>query len=104
MVGTNAVGTDKAALAGVIAGARDPSPVSGLTHNFYRYPARFSPSFVRSAVEAFTSPGDWVLDPFVGGGTTVVEALSQGRNSVGVDISSLATFISEAKTAILDDN
>jgi hypothetical protein len=42
----------------VIAGARDTNPVSGLTHGFYKYPARFSPAFARAAVEAFSNPGD----------------------------------------------
>lgn len=87
----------------VIEGARSAAPVAGLTHNFYRYPARFSPTFAKAAILAFSEPGDWVLDPFVGGGTTVVEALANGRNSVGVDISSLATFVSEAKTLLLED-
>jgi len=35
----------------LIAAARDQAPVTGLTHNFYRYPARFSPRFVRAAIE-----------------------------------------------------
>ena len=34
--------------------AHDQSRVKGLTHEFYRYPARFSPTFVRGAIEAFT--------------------------------------------------
>lgn len=89
-------------LHGVVRGARDTSHVSGLTHNFYRYPARFSPSFVGATIKAFSDPGDWVLDPFAGGGTTLVEALALGRSTIGVDISALATFICEAKTAILD--
>ena len=83
--------------------ARDVAPVSGLTHNFYRYPARFSPPFVRAAIHAFSEPGDWVMDPFAGGGTTLVEALAAGRNALGIDISALATFICEAKTLMLDD-
>src|SRR5215467_6633374 len=62
--------------AALIAGARDVLPVRGLTHNFYRYPARFSPAFVRAAIETFTKPGDLVLDNHVGGGTTLVEALA----------------------------
>ncbi|MFZ5792575.1 MAG: DNA methyltransferase [Pseudomonadota bacterium] len=90
-------------LADVICGARDTATVSGLTHNFYRYPARFSPAFVRAAIKAFSEPGDWVLDPFAGGGTTLVEAIAHGRHAIGVDVSSLATFISEAKTLILDE-
>ena len=82
--------------------ARDQSRVKGLTHEFYRYPARFSPSFVRGAIEAFTRPGDWVVDPFAGGGTTLVEAMAMGRNALGIDISSLSSFLCEAKTQILD--
>jgi hypothetical protein len=74
--------------------------VSGLTHEFYRYPARFSPLFARAAIKAFTQPGDVVLDPFMGGGTTLVEARALGRRAIGTDISSLAVFVSKAKTAL----
>lgn len=74
------------------------SPVGGLTHSFYRYPARFSPQFARRAIEVFTEPGDTVFDPFMGGGTTVVEALSLGRRCIGSDINPLAKFLARAKT------
>lgn len=76
-------------------------PVDGLTHNFYRYPARMAPELARAVIEAFTRPGDTVLDPFVGGGTTIVEALATGRRALGVDINSLATFVTEVKTTPL---
>jgi 23S rRNA G2445 N2-methylase RlmL len=82
----------------IIGAAHDGTPVSGLTHGYYRYPARFSPLFVRAVIAAFTKTGDWVIDPFAGGGTTLVEAMAAGRNALGIDISSLATFVSEAKT------
>lgn len=90
-------------LTALIDAARDVTPVTGLTHNFYRYPARFSPKFVRAAIEAFSAPGDLVLDPFMGGGTTLVEALALGRHAVGADISSLAAFVSQAKTTLYSD-
>jgi hypothetical protein len=77
---------------------QDKAPVAGLTHTFYRYPARFSPSFARAAILNYTNPGDVVLDPFVGGGTTMVEAAALGRVGIGNDISSLATFLSTAKS------
>ena len=67
------------AQAAMVAGARNSEPVKGLTHGFYKYPARFSPSFVRAAIETFTEPDDLVLDNHVGGGTTLVEALALGR-------------------------
>ena len=87
----------------LVEAARDLSPVAGLTHNFYRYPARFSPKFVRATIEAFSAPGELVLDPFMGGGTTLVEALALGRHAVGADISSLAGFISQAKTTLYSE-
>lgn len=67
-------------------------------HEFYRYPARFSPLVARSAIDAFSLPGEVVIDPFLGGGTSVVEAQLAGRHSIGADISSLAVFIAKAKT------
>src|ERR1700730_18516189 len=92
-----------AAEAALISGARDTEPVRGLTHGFYKYPARFSPAFVRAAIETFTSPGDLCLDPHVGGGTTLVEALALGREAVGVDISTLAEFVSGIKCTVFSD-
>lgn len=91
------------ALTRLVDAACDTSPIVGLTHNFYRYPARFSPKFVRAAIHAFTEPGDLVLDPFVGGGTTLVEAMVSGRHAIGADISSLATFVSEVKTTLYSE-
>jgi hypothetical protein len=38
------------------------------------------------AIEEFTKPGDWVLDPFVGSGTAIIEAHHKGRNAVGIEI------------------
>lgn len=81
--------------------AKDQAPVSGLTHQFYRYPARFSPVFARTAIETFSQPGDTVLDPYMGGGTTIVEAVAAGRIAVGSDLNELAGFITRVKTTPL---
>ncbi len=81
--------------------ARDP--ISGNTHNFYRYPARFSPLFVREAIRQYSRPGDVILDPFMGGGTTVVEAIALGRKAIGVDLNTLAHFVTTVKTTPLTD-
>ncbi|MGB8646835.1 MAG: DNA methyltransferase [Anaerolineae bacterium] len=77
--------------------------VTGYTHGFYRYPARFSPLFVRAIIKSFTNPGDVILDPFMGGGTTLVEARALGRMAIGVDTNSLAVFISKMKTTLFSD-
>lgn len=67
-------------------------------HEFYRYPARFTPGFARSAITAFTRRGDLVLDPFVGGGTTLIEARLAGRLAIGSDLNPLAVFVSRIKS------
>ena len=87
----------------LVAGARNTEPVSGLTHGFYKYPARFSPAFVRAVIQTFTNPGDLCLDPHVGGGTTLVEALATGRNAIGVDISELAEFVAGVKSTVFSE-
>jgi hypothetical protein len=90
----------KEAQEALITAARDGEPVRGLTHGYYKYPARFSPIFARAVVETFSKPGDLVLDPHVGGGTTLVEARAAGREAVGVDISELAEFVSNVKCTV----
>ncbi|MBK6409473.1 MAG: site-specific DNA-methyltransferase [Flavobacteriales bacterium] len=68
-----------------------------MSHNLYRYPARFSPRFAREIITSLSQPGDLVVDPFLGGGTSAVEALSNGRNFLGCDINPIAIFASKAK-------
>src|SRR5437773_4658289 len=80
---------------------RDRAEITGLTHGFYRYPARFSPQFAGAAIEHFTEKGDLVIDPFAGGGTAIVEAVARGRLAVGNDINTLAVFVSRVKTTPL---
>lgn len=49
------------------------------------HPAKMLPAIARSAVEAYTSPGDVVCDPMCGIGTTLVEAIHLGRDAVGIE-------------------
>lgn len=86
----------------LLAAAQNKGRVSGLTHNFYRYPARFSPDFARAAISALSNPGDIVLDPYMGGGTTIVEAMAAGRRAYGGDLNSLAVFVTRAKTTFIN--
>src|SRR5215831_10172887 len=52
-----------------------------------QHPAPFPAEIARRLVLLLSYPGDVVLDPFVGSGTTVVAALRLGREPVGFDIS-----------------
>jgi hypothetical protein len=87
----------------LLRGVRATDRVSGLTHSFYRYPARFSPQFARAAIEVFSRPGDVVLDPFMGGATTLVEARALGRIGIGIDINELSCFVATSKTSVLSN-
>lgn len=77
---------------------------SGYSHTFYRYPAQFSNEFVKSAIEEFSKPGDIILDPFMGGGTTLVEAMALGRHAIGTDINPIAHLVSTTKTTLISKN
>jgi DNA modification methylase len=80
---------------------RDQTRITGLTHALYRYPARFSPRFAASCIDLLSRPGEVVLDPYMGGGTTVLEAMIRGRRAIGTDINSLSVFIARAKVTCL---
>jgi len=88
----------------LISAANSKKRVQGYTHDFYNYPARFSPIIAKEFIEYFTQPGDLVLDPFMGGGTTLVEAKLLNRDSLGFDISTLAEFLSSVKTVHLSSS
>jgi DNA modification methylase len=88
-------------LKGLLENANSQAPVTGLTHEFYKYPARFSPQFARSAIAEFTRPMETVMDPFMGGGTSAVEALGLGRRFIGSDLNSLSIFVTRTKTTPL---
>jgi len=85
----------------IVESLRSRKLVDGLTHNFYYYPARFSPELAKEIVSTFSSAGDWFFDPFMGGGTSIVESLALGRYAIGVDINSLAWFVTLGKTTPL---
>ncbi|WP_280194214.1 TRM11 family SAM-dependent methyltransferase [Nocardia farcinica] len=52
------------------------------------HPAKMFPAIVAHAVNTYTRPGDLVLDPMCGIGTTLVESLHLGRQAVGVEYES----------------
>ncbi|MGC9320473.1 MAG: TRM11 family SAM-dependent methyltransferase [Armatimonadota bacterium] len=70
-----------------------------LTHWFYPYKGKFHPQMIRALLGIIgLGPGDLVLDPFIGSGTTAVEAQLLGIDCIGVDISPLCCLISRVKT------
>lgn len=68
-------------------------------HGLHPYPAKFIPQLPRELIRLL-HPGDGsaVLDPFVGSGTTLVEAQQAGLPSFGIDLHPLAGLIARVKT------
>ncbi|MET8149131.1 TRM11 family SAM-dependent methyltransferase [Actinoplanes sp. NPDC049668] len=50
------------------------------------HPARMAPDLAAALIRDYTDPGDWVLDPLAGIGTTLVEAVHADRNGLGMEI------------------
>lgn len=72
-------------------------------HGFHSYPARMHPLTAARLVEALSSAGQAVLDPFCGSGTVLVEARRFGRRGIGYDINPLSRELSWLKTLGPDD-
>ena len=72
------------------------------SHQFHAFPAKFPPQLPRKFITALTQPGDAVLDPMMGSGTTLVETQMANRKAIGFDTDPLAVRITEAKTTPID--
>lgn len=57
---------------------------SGVHDGYYH--GNFVPQIPRQLFSRYTKKGDWILDPFVGSGTSLIEAQRMKRNSIGIDI------------------
>ena len=71
-------------------------------HTFHAFPAKFPPQLPKLFIRELTEPGEVVLDPMVGSGTTIIEAVLAGRRSIGFDIDPLALRICKAKITVLN--
>lgn len=80
--------------------------LSYLVHSHYRYYGKFPSVVAGQILEQFSppSPNHYVLDNFCGSGTTLVEAMLRGINSVGLDISWLSVLASNAKVSGISPN
>jgi len=56
----------------------------------------------RWAIQQFTKPGQWVLDPTIGAGTTAVEAITQGRSVAGMEIEFMRVVEANVEKAMVD--
>lgn len=80
-----------------------PSGRHQYTHGIHPYPAGMQATAASELLSLV--PGDTIMDPFLGSGTTLVEAMLAGRKgpTTGQDSSPLALFVAHHQTLRLDD-
>lgn len=76
-----------------VEGSLQPIDYDGLS--FYRFPE----AVAEHVIERYSAPGDWVLDPFCGFGTTLVVAERLGRHAVGCEVNERRAAFSAARVS-----
>ena len=83
------------------------SPKSDLNspiYNWHSFKQSYSRELVQSLISEFgLKKGSWILDPFCGGGTTLLASQQLNINAQGIDILPFAVFLSNVKTRYYDE-
>lgn len=68
-------------------------------HRWFAYPAGYSYKLVETKIRGFhLGPSSWIIDPFVGCGTTSVVAQMMGVNSIGIEAHPFVHWVARVKT------
>jgi DNA methylase len=67
-------------------------------HRLHPYLGKFIPQLVEALLSRYLRPGQHVLDPFAGSGTTLVQALESGLDATGVDVAAFNCLLMDVKT------
>ncbi|MCC9596428.1 TRM11 family methyltransferase [Rubrivivax sp. JA1055] len=94
--------TRQALLERVSGNGRNRQSTRYSAHGLHEYKGKFNPQVAKALLNIFgVKEGQWVLDPFCGSGTSLVEASHLGVNGVGTDINPLAVYLANAKVLAL---
>jgi len=73
-------------------------------HRLHPYLGKFIPQLVEVFLKKFFKPGQTILDPFLGSGTTPIEANLLSMPSIGIELSEFSYLIAKVKTQKYDIN
>lgn len=72
------------------------------THGLHRYPARMHPEIAKNVIGDYANKKTLILDPFVGSGGVLIEAMLNDNNAIGFDINPFAILLSKVKTTVIN--
>lgn len=73
-----------------------------ILHNWLKYKEGFSANLVNILLDEMgVISGDWIMDPFIGSGTTALVCQMRGINTIGYDIMPISTVAIKAKAAVM---
>lgn len=76
-----------------------------LGHGLHEYTGKFYPQLVSTIFSLLdVDPGDTIMDPFCGSGTTLYQGRLESLNTVGVDINPFSVYLSRAKISTFNVN
>lgn len=75
---------------------------SYITHGYYTYPAKFIPQLAARLIKEFSNKNDIVIDPFLGSGTTLIEAIVNHRRGIGIDVNEIAVLLAKVKSTPIE--
>ena len=81
---------------------REIPKMNYLTHNIHPYTAKLIPQIPRYFMKKYAQGNCVIFDPFCGSGTSLLEAVCQKKEAVGIDLNPLAVLISKVKTTPID--
>ncbi len=64
-------------------------------HNEVLHPAKFPEKIVRMFITFFTKPGELIVDPFLGSGSTIIAAKQSNRSAIGIELAEKYAKISK---------
>ena len=75
---------------------------SYITHGYYTYPAKFIPQLAARIIKENSNENDLVIDPFMGSGTTIIEAIVNNRIGMGTDVNEISVLLATVKSTPID--
>src|SRR5690606_33999234 len=89
--------TDEESLGTPLGDVWEVSIVAPVAKERTGYPTQKPEALLQRLIEACTNPGDLVLDPYMGSGTTLAVALRNGRRAIGLDVGAEAHTVTRQR-------